>query len=192
MKRTFSSSVQLVWSVTDFSSSSRQWVSGSVRRFEAHPVSSLPSRHPACSDRPTHHSPSRPSQDRDGPTAKPRGSNVERNEARTDGTGGERPAITLYGQIKSWFTRGNVAFNSYCDAPTSLLHEWLTFLFVMIINELIFTSAMSSLFLHFLSYVTRLMLDVLFCCALVSMAYEEIHFFYKRGERKLFFRGHKP
>lgn len=102
---TFSASVLLVWAVLDsefiVSSPSRLWVIGLVWSFKAHSVSpSLPSRDPASSERPTHHSPSMPSQSRDGPTAKPRGSNEERNEARADGMVGARLAISLCRAIK--------------------------------------------------------------------------------------------
>lgn len=72
---------------------------GSGRPSGAHSASpSLPSRVPASSERPTHHSPILPPQSREGPTAKPRGSSPQRNEARADGTSGSRPAIDLNGE----------------------------------------------------------------------------------------------
>lgn len=86
---TFSASLLKLWSVLEL-----ELLVSSLS--EVHSVSpSLPSNDPASSERPTHHSPSLPSQSREGPTAKPRGSSVDRNVVRADGRGGARPAINL-------------------------------------------------------------------------------------------------
>ena len=107
---TVRASVLLIWPVLDsefvVSSSSGLWVIGSAWCLDAHPVSpSLPSRDPASSERPTHHRPSLPSQSCEGPTAKPQGSNEQRNEASASGMEGWRPAINLYREIKSRLQR---------------------------------------------------------------------------------------
>lgn len=107
---TVCASVLLVWPVLDsefvVSSSSGLWVTGSAWCLDAHSASpSLPSRDPASSERPTHHSPSLPSQSREGPTATPQGSNEQRNEASASGMEGWRPAINLHREINSRLQR---------------------------------------------------------------------------------------
>lgn len=83
---TFASSVQLVWVglESELSVGDDDLLS-----------TSLPSRDPGFSKQPTHHSPSLPSQNLEGPTAKPQGSNVDRTEVRAVGSGGVRVAINL-------------------------------------------------------------------------------------------------